>query len=222
MRSAFFSIFRKSPFEGLLRHAEIIREAAPLFRMAFIAYLDESRSDFEKYQNKVTMLESEGDAVKRNIRGHLPRGILLPMDKFQLLWYLREQDKILDSAQDSLHWLSYRNTHIPDEYVDDLLLMVDKITSVLKSIHPLVAAAESYFQSFSENHRAMVKSAIKQIREYEFESDQVERKLIADFLNYPFDNPTSAFHLVRLVEYMGDISNHAQNAGDMMRAMIAR
>ncbi|MGQ9795809.1 TIGR00153 family protein [Desulfosoma sp.] len=222
MRSAFFSIFRKSPFESLLRHAEIIREVAPLFKMAFLSYLEEVPSDFEKYHNRVTLLESEGDAVKRNIRGHLPRWILLPMDKFQLLWYLREQDKILDSAQDSLHWLSYRYTHIPDEFVDDLLLMVDKITSVLKSVHPMVAAAESYFQSFSENYRAMVKNTIKQIREYEFESDQVERKLLADFLNYPFDHATSAFHLVRLVEYMGNISNHAQNAGDMMRAMIAR
>ncbi|SMC18754.1 hypothetical protein SAMN02746041_00519 [Desulfacinum hydrothermale DSM 13146] len=222
MRSALLGIFRKSPFEGLLRHAELIREAGPLFKMAVLAYLDESFEDFEKYHNKVIVVESEGDTVKRNIRGHLPKGILMPVDKFQLLWYLREQDKILDSTQDALHWLSYRNTQIPDEYVDDLLLMVEKITNVLKSIHPLVLAAESYFQSFSENHRAMVKSAIKQIREYEFESDQVERKLLSDFFNYPFDNPTTAFHLVRLVEYMGDISNHAQNAGDMMRAMIAR
>ncbi len=222
MRSAIFGIFRRSPFEGLLRHADLIREAGPLFKMAFIAYLDDNQPDFEKYHNKVIVVESEGDAIKRNIRGHLPRGILLPVDKFQLLWYLREQDKILDSTQDALHWLSYRKTPIPDEFVDDLLLMVEKITSVLKSIHPLVAAAESYFQSFSENHRSLVKNAVKQIREYEFESDQVERKLLSDFLSYPFENPTSAFHLVRLVEYMGDISNHAQNAGDMMRAMIAR
>jgi uncharacterized protein Yka (UPF0111/DUF47 family) len=68
----------------------------------------------------------------------------------------------------------------------------------------------------------MVKTAIGQIREYELQSDMVERKLLSDVLSYPFENPTAAFHLAQLIRFMGDISNHAENAGDMMRAMIAR
>ncbi len=222
MRSAILNLFRRSPFEGLLRHAELIREAAPLFQSAVIAYFDESREDFQHYHNRVTVIESQGDSVKRNIRGHLPRGILLPMDKFQVLWYLREQDKILDSVQDALHWLSYRWTAIPDEHVDDLILMVEMVNNVLSAMVPLVASAETYFNTFSDQDRNQVKRAIREIREYEFQSDQVERKLLSDLLSFPFDNPTSAFHLVRFVEYMGDINNHAENAGDMMRAMIAR
>jgi uncharacterized protein Yka (UPF0111/DUF47 family) len=35
-------------------------------------------------------------------------------------------------------------------------------------------------------------------------------------------DPATTFHLIRLIEYIGEISNHAENAGDMMRAMIAR
>ena len=222
MRTALLKLFRQSPFAGLLKHGDLIREAAPLFRLAFLAYLDGNNDEFETHHNAVTVIENQGDGVKRNIRGHLPRGILLPMDKFQLLWYLREQDKILDSVQDALHWLSYRKTDIPDEMVDDLLLMVEKVNDVLNSVHPLVSAAENYFQSFSEQHRKVVKDAIHQIREYEFQSDQVERKLLSDVLSYPFNDSTSAFHLARLVEYLGNVSNHAENAGDMMRAMIAR
>ena len=222
MRTALLNLFRQSPFAGLLKHAELVGEAAPLFRLAFIAYLDSNKEEFEVCHNKVIIIENQADGVKRNIRGHLPRGILLPMDKFQLLWYLREQDKVIDSTQDSLHWLSYRETDIPDEMVDDLLLMVEKVNDVHKSIYPLVRAADNYFKTFSEQHRKMVKDAIRQIREYESQSDLVERKLLGDLLTYPFPNPTAAFHLVRLVECMGAISNHAENAGDMMRAMIAR
>ena len=222
MRTALLKLFRQSPFDGLLKHADYIRECGPIFRLALIAYLDESPEEFEKHHNQVTILENQGDLIKRNIRGHLPRGILMPMDKFQLLWYLREQDKILDSVQDALHWLSYRQTEIPDEMVDDLLLMVEKVNEVLKTVHPLVSAAESYFSNFSEQQRDLVKKEIRLIREYEFESDQVERELLSNILAYPFENPTSAFHLARLVEYMGNVANHAENAGDMMRAMIAR
>ena len=222
MRSVLLTLFRRSPFEGLLKHADTIRQVAPIFHLAFRCYLEERIQEFEIYHNKVIVLETQGDAIKRNIRGHLPRGILLPMDKFQLLWYLREQDKVLDAAQDALHWLSYKQTRIPPEYVDDLMLMVEKVNKVLEAMYPLVETARSYFRSFSERDRKLVKNAIRQIRDYEFQSDQVERKLISDFMNHPFDNPTSAFHLVRLVEYLGNISDHAENAGDMMRAMIAR
>ena len=222
MRTALWQLFRQSPFEGLKKHANLIREAAPIFRLAVLAYLDENSAEFESYHNKITIIEDQGDGIKRNIRGHLPRGILLPVDKFQLLWYLREQDKVLDGTQDALHWLSYRKTDVPDELVDDLLLMIEKVIDVLKSIHPLVEAADNYFQNFSENQRNQVKQAIRLIREYEFQSDQVERKLLSDILSYPFVNATSAYHLAELIRDLGDISNHAENAADVMRAMIAR
>jgi predicted phosphate transport protein (TIGR00153 family) len=222
MRTAFLNLFRKSPFDGLLRHADRITEVAPIFQSALLSYLDDDMDEFLLCHNQVTVIESQGDAIKRNIRGHLPRNILLPVEKFQLLWFLREQDKVLDSVQDALHWISYRETCIPEEMVDDILLMVEMITEVLKSIHPLVSASNDYFQSFSENDRERVKRAISQIREYEFQSDQVERKLLQDLFSYPFEDCSSTFHLVRMVEYMGDVSDHAENAGDMMRAMIAR
>jgi hypothetical protein len=222
MRTALLRLFRQSPFEGLIKHAELIRDVAPVFQQAFLSYLDDSAEEFEYYHNQITVIEHQGDTIKRNIRGHMPRGILLPMDKFQILWYLREQDKVLDSTQNGMHWLSYRKTHVPDEFVDDLLLMVEKVGDVLKSVLPLVVIADQYFRSFSENHRKEVKDAVHAIRHFESQSDIVERKLKSDFLSYEFDNPTSAFHLTKLVQYMGGISDHAENAADMMRAMIAR
>lgn len=222
MRSALLSLFRRSPFDGLKKHAELIRQSAPIFRMAVDAYVTGQTDEFEKFHNQITLIEDQGDHIKRNIRGHLPRGILLPMDKIQLLWYLREQDKVLDCTQDSLHWLSFRKTVIPEEMHEDLMLLVDKVANVLSSILHLVEAGERYFQTFTEQHRTVVKEAVREIRELEFHSDLVERKLLADILSFPFENATSAFHLTRLVEHMGDISNHAENAGDMMRAMIAR
>jgi len=222
MRTAFLKLFRQSPFPGLLKHADIIREVAPIYRDAFMCFLDGDFKEFENLHNKVIILENQGDVVKRNIRGHLPRGVLLPMDKFQLFTYLREQDKVLDSVQNVLHWLSYKHSCVPEELVDDFLLLIDRSIYSLKAIYPMVSASESYFSNFSEETRDTVKAAIRQIREYEFQSDQVERKLLADLFDYPFERDIMAFHLIRLVEFIGEISNHAENAADMMRAMIAR
>lgn len=222
MRTPLLYLFRESPFVKLLKHAEIVQEGGGLFRKAMICYLDGSCTDFEAFHMNVTKVEHEADRLKRNIRGHLPKGLMMPVDKFQFLLYLREQDKVLDSAQDALHWLSFRSTAVPDELVDDLLLLVDKAVEAINYLPLMVKRATVYLRSYSDKDRKQVKEVIKALRLKESESDTIERKLKSDIFALAGGDATTVYHLIRLVEYMGDISNHAENAGDVMRAMIAR
>jgi predicted phosphate transport protein (TIGR00153 family) len=222
MRFGLFKLFRESPFEKLKEHAEKVQEGGDLFRTAIKCYLESDCVEFEELHMKVTTLESDADRIKQNIRAHLPKGVLLPVDKFQFLWYLREADKVLDAMQDALHWLSYRTTLVPEPLVDDLLLMVDKAVEVIDQLPPMVEGAVRYFRNFSRKERDKVKDVIRDLRQKEFESDQIERKLKSDVFTLTVDDPATTFHLIRTIEYIGEISNHAENAGDMMRAMIAR
>ena len=222
MRFGLFSLFRESPFTKLQKHAQEVQAGGDLFRKAINCYLASDCTEFEELHLKVSALESEADRIKQNIRAHLPKGILLPVDKFQFLWYLREEDKVMDAMQDALHWLSYRTTTVPEPLVDDLLLMVDKAVEVIDQLPPMVAGAVEYFHSFSRKERDKVKEVIRDLRQKEFESDQIERKLKSDVFTLTVTDPATTFHLIRLIEYIGEISNHAENAGDMMRAMIAR
>jgi len=222
MRFGLFKLFRESPFDKLQEHAGKVQAGGELFRSAIKCYLESDCVEFEELHTKVTTLESDADRIKQNIRAHLPKGILLPMDKFQFLWYLREQDKVMDAMEDALHWLSYRTTLVPEPLVDDLLLMVDKAVEVIDQLPLMVTGAVHYFHNFSRKERDKVKDVIRDLRQKEFESDQIERKLKSDIFTLTVTDPATTFHLIRLIEYIGEISNHAENAGDMMRAMIAR
>jgi len=73
-----------------------LKECAQLFREAAICHVEGKLKEFDTLTDRVAKLESEADAIKRNIRNHLPRGILMPVDKFQFLQYLGEQDKVKD------------------------------------------------------------------------------------------------------------------------------
>ena len=222
MRFGLFSLFRESPFTKLLEHAEKVKAGGELFRTAIKCYLESECAEFEELHLKVTELESEADRIKQNIRAHLPKGVLLPVDKFQFLWYLREADRVMDSMQDALHWLSYRTTIVPEPLVDDLLLMVDRAVEVIDHFGPMVEGAVQYFRNFSGKDRDRVKAVIHELRQKEFESDQIERKLKSDVFTLTVMDPATTFHLIRLIEYIGEVSDHAENAGDMMRAMIAQ
>jgi predicted phosphate transport protein (TIGR00153 family) len=222
MRTPLLRLFRESPFDKLLLHAEKVQQGARELRQAVECYMDGNWDEFEGLHLQVTRFESEADAIKRNIRGHLPRGIMMPVDKPLFLWYLRAQDKVMDAIQDTLHWLSYRNAPVPDPLADDLLFLVDKAAEAADQLPLMVKCGMQYFRSYSGKDREGVKEMIRAIRQKENESDQIERKLFSDIFVHTVSDPVSIFHLVRLVEIIGEISNNAENAADMMRAMIAR
>jgi uncharacterized protein Yka (UPF0111/DUF47 family) len=65
-----------------------------------------------------------------------------------------------------------------------------------------------------------VKEIIYDLRRREHEADKLEDGLKLKIFTVEKD-PTRMFHMIRLSEIVGAIADHAENAGDMMRAMIA-
>ena len=222
MRLPFLSMFMTSPFDGLEEHADKVKECAWTFQQAVECHISPRCQRFEELRNEIIRLEHEADAVKRRIRGHLPKGTLLPVDKFQIFRYLREQDAVLDSVEDALDWISYRDDPgIPEELHKDFLQLVDSVIDPIDELSHMVIEARKYFQNYSEEQRVVVKEIIRSLRQQEHNADKFEDIIKEKALNLKID-PVTVFHMVRLAETIGSIADHAENAGDMMRAMIAR
>ncbi|MBU2497565.1 MAG: TIGR00153 family protein [Proteobacteria bacterium] len=220
MRSTFMYLFVKSPFENLKRHADKVSECARMFSQAVACHIDKKCEEFDDLTDQVAKLESEADAIKRNIRGHMPRGILMPVDKFQFFMYLREQDKVLDAVEDALYWLSYRPQGVEDQVGEDLKFLVGKVVPAIENLSPLVEMATHFFKRKYKQKRVEIKSLIREIRRIENEADTLERELIHKIFTQIKD-PLQVYFLIRLVETIGSIADHAQNASDMMRAMVS-
>ena len=222
MRIPFISMFVTSPFEGLQEHAQKLEDCALVFQQAMECYISEECERFEEFRSEIDRLEGEADAIKRRIRGHLPKGTLLQFDKFELFRFLGEQDNVLDAMEESLDWISIRSDlGIPQPLINDIKVLVDAITSAIEELSKMVAEARKYFTNLSENQRDVVKEIIHNLRQQEHEADKLEDR----FKQKVFDSvsdPVTVFHLVRMAEIIGKIADHAENAGDMMRAMIAK
>ena len=222
MRIPFMSMFITSPFEGLQEHAEKVKECAWVFQRAIECIIEERCEDFEQFRKDIDKLESEADAIKRRIRGHLPKGTLLVVDKFEVFRYLREQDKVLDAVEEGLDWLSFRAAAgIPEVLEKDFMILVEAVIDPIEQLHQMVAEARKYFSSFSEHQRVVVKDMIHTLRQYEHEADKLEDAVKEKIFN-SIDDAVAVFHLIRLTEIIGSIADHAENAGDMMRAMMAK
>ena len=222
MRIPFLSLFVASPFDGLQEHAEKVKECAWTFQSAIECHISNSCKRFEELRREIIELERQADAVKRRIRGHLPKGTLLQVDKFQLFRYLREQDSVLDAVEDALDWISYRSEPgIPAELEKDFLMFVDAVIDPIDELSKMVKAAREYFRTYSDKQRLVVKEIIRDLRHQEHDADKHEDRIKEKALNMDID-PVTVFHMVRLAETIGSIADHAENAGDMMRAMVAK
>ncbi len=222
MRIPFFNMFMTSPFEGLQEHAEKVKECSWAFQQAIECYFSPKCKTFEEFRDEVAQLESEADAIKRRIRGHIPKRTMTPVSTFLIFRYLKQQDSVLDAVEDTLDWISYRSeTRIPAELEKDFALLVNAVIDPIENLVSMVAEAREYFKNYSEKQRVVVKNIIHTLHQQEREVDKFEDIIKRKVFNMEIDAVT-IIYLVRLAEIIGSIADHAQNAGDMMSAMLSK
>ena len=208
-------------FDGLEEHANKVKEGGWAFQQAVECYTSNEHSKFEEYRNEVDRLESEADAIKRKIRASIPRGKKMPVEAFLLFMYIKEQDKVLDSVETSLNWISFRPESTPaEELKKGLCDLVNIVVAPIDELSIMVSEARKYFDNYSSRQRIIVKDIIKNLRRYEHEADTLEDCLKLNIFAKEKDS-AAIFHMVKLAELIGSVADHAENAGDMMDAMIA-
>ncbi|MFH0998109.1 MAG: DUF47 family protein [Pseudomonadota bacterium] len=222
MRLPFLSFIMAPTFCGIQEHADKVKECAWIFQQAIECRVNAHCELFEAHRKEVIRMENDADITKYRIRAYLPREILMPVDKVLLLKYVQEQDGILDAVVGALAWISYRNREfIPADLHKDFFLLVDAVMDPFEEISRMVAEAVKYFQRYSENRRNKIKEIIRTIRLQEHEANKIEEMIIRKAFESVTD-PITLFHVIRLAESIGAIADHAENAGDIMRAMLAR
>jgi hypothetical protein len=222
IRTPLTGIIRKSPLDGLLAHAEKVEECIHLLKEDLEAYWEEDYARFDELAKKIGEAEHEADLIKSNIRAHLPRNVLLVVEKSHFLTCLREEDAILDYTEDVSIWLGFRKGKIPDEIKEEFFEHLERVIECVEAYERAIKEAKGIIGRTSrEEGRKKVKDAIKETHRKEWEADEVERSLTKKIFELDME-PLAKFHLIKVVGLIGEIANHTENAGDWLRVMIAR
>ncbi|MBF0224479.1 MAG: TIGR00153 family protein [Desulfobacterales bacterium] len=220
MRIPFFFRFFKSPFIEIAKHAEKVKECVWTFQQAIECYVSDQCNNFEELRAKVIMLENEADELKRRIRANVAKKKIMPVPRFAVFMYIREQDKVVDALEDALNWIYCKSKPcIPKEIEKDFMLFVDTVIDPAEELISLVTEADIYFRTYSAKNKKKAKEIIKKLHQMENEADKVEDMIIQKIFTLK-DDPLSLFHTLKLASIIGSVADHAENAGDMMSAMI--
>jgi len=222
MRTVLFNMFRKeTPFDGLIKHGEKVKEGVSKLGEAVKAYLGRDYVHFEDLTDEIKTLENDADIIKCGIRNNLPRGIFIPVEKSALLSLLKEQDSILDVCEDIVVWLQFRKSNPGPELKRSMLEYLEKVIDLAQNLEAMVKDMHRLITSMSPSERKRIKENIKSIHFSEDAIDRMERNIIRSI----FDNENEMlyfYHIIHVVFLLGNIADHVENAGDNIRLMLAR
>lgn len=224
-RAPIFDTFRtKSPFEGMHEHAGKIQDCLAALQQTLDDFI--AGKDVIEQAERVSALELAADEVKSNIRNHLPANVRMPVDKALFLQALSEQDRILDEAEDAAMWMSMRPGVVPAPIAEGLQALLAKVVETVAAYEKAVANTRDLVETgFVKREREEEKRLIHRVHELEHESDvlshQVSRQLFDPALEEQLGG-VRVYHLLKVVLQMSKIADHAENAGDRLRAMLSR
>lgn len=208
-------------FQLLRRHARLIVECLARLPLSLEAYFEGNRERLSEIARDVRDIEKEADKVKTNIRGHIPRGLILPVEKFELFMYLKEQDALADLGEELLNLLLLHRVEVNKELSQDLLRLLEQALEPTQHLEDLVAYSLKYLTSWDEEARERAKNLVRQFRHSQFLTEELAYRL-RERIYALISDPKDFYHLHQIVHTISALASHGENTADLLRAMIAR
>ena len=215
-------LFGKSPFEPLYQHMLKVKACVDLVRPLMDAFLKGEQEKIRDVARKIFKAEHDADMVKKEIRSRLPKSILLPVARGDILRFLKEQDNIADSAEDLAALLILRKTTVPDELKEKIKEFIEKLLETYEVAmtvsNEIKLLAETSFGG-EEAHKVM--ELIEQVKVKEWEADKAQMTAAKKMFSIEKKlDPVSVMMWMHIFKELGTLANHAENAGDQMRLML--
>lgn len=217
-------MFARSPFMPMQEHITKAQECAAELIPFFQAVIDENWETARDIQKQIAQFEHEADNIKREIRQNLPGNLFLPVQRTDLLELVRMQDKIANKAKDISGLILGRQMTMPEcihtelfEFLNTALATTEQAKTAMHELDELITSG------FRGHEVEVVERLIRELDRLEHETDEHERNLRSALFKvertlYPID----AMFLYRIIEWIGDLANRAQQVGSRLQILLAR
>lgn len=218
------ALFGKSPFKPMQEHMKVVEECAEALIALFEALLAGDRDEVVAQKDRIFSLENRADEIKHELRSQLPRSLFMPVDRRDLLDLLHRQDSIADTAQDVAALVVLRGMQVPDFLRDPLLPFVRRVVDAVHKCREVIGELDELLEAgFRGAETRRCEEIIRELSVIETETDDQGLQLVGLLFSHEDElSPLRVVYWQRLIEMVGHVADHAENAGDRLRLLIAR
>jgi len=216
-------LFGPNPFTSLQDHMRVVVECVDLLPELFDALLDGDESRVHSGKKRIFEKENEADRIHSRIRDTLPKRYFLPVSRRDLLDLLGAQDDIADTAQDIAGLLYERDMQVPDVLRARLPEFVAACVDVARHAAGIVEELDELLEmGFGGKEAESVHEMIDKLHGLENATDTLGMELTRALFSVEEEmNPVSVVFWHRLIEWIGDVADHAESVGNRIRLLIA-
>ncbi len=223
-RNNILGLFANSPFTPLQKHASKVEDCSELLVPFFEKTFEEDWNEAEKIRNQISKEEGRADALKREIRLNLPRGLFMPVSRGDLLELVTQQDKLANCCKDVAGRVIGRELLIPKPLQESFLHFVKRNIDSARQAHKVVCEMDNLLESsFRGREVELVNDMILELDVIEKDTDLLQRILRKDLRNIENNyNPIDVMFMYKIIEIVGDIADQAERIGARVEIMLAK
>jgi len=216
-------IFGASPVRPLQDHMQTCYLCAKEL-VAFFGHV--AKADWDQAQSsreRIVELEQEADDMKRQIRGQLPKSLLMPVPRQDLLELLLVQDRIANLARDVSGLVLGRRMSIPPPIQQEFLAFVSRNVDAAKKARKSIRELDELYESgFRGAEAELVESLVNELDEIEDETDVMQARIRAQIFAIEADlPPVDVIFLYRVLELTGHVGDMAERVGRRLELLLS-
>lgn len=169
-------------------------------------------------------LEHEADNIKNTLRAHLPKSLLMPVDRRDLLEILEIQDDIADTSEDIAALFSLRPFPVHEEMREQLLTLTRRCTDASEHAAKIINTLDELVETgFGGRQSDLVNEMVDELNRIESDTDQIGTDLLKKLFSLEDEmSPVSVMLWYELIAKISNIADLSEKVGNRLRLLLAR
>lgn len=217
-------VFGRSPVRPLQQHMRKVVACVNELIEFFEATVANDWGRAAQARENVSRLENEADAMKTDVRLHLPNTLFMPVARADILDLVTVQDKVANKAKDITGLMTGRKMQIPEPLGKPVLAFVQRAVDAARQAETTVNELDELFETgFRGAEVEVVESMIKELDRIEKDTDRMQIDIRAQLFKMEKDlPPVDVMFLYKIIDWIGDLADQSQRVGSRLHLLLAR
>lgn len=216
-------IFGDSPVGAMQDHMDTCYRCAKELITFFEHVVSGDWDQAQCSRDKIVELEHEADEFKGQVRTQLPKSLLMPVPREDLMELMLVQDQIANRARDVSGLALGRRMELPAAIQKEFLSFVSRNVDAAKKARSSIRELDELYETgFRGAEAELVESLVHDMDQIEDDTDvmqvEIRAKLFAIEDTLP---PVNVMFLYRIIELTGDIADMAERIGRRIQVLLS-
>jgi len=216
------NLFGRSPIRPLQQHMHASVACARAVLPLMEAMIAGRRDELPRLREEIDRLEHQADHLKHEIRSHLPRRLMLAVERRDLLEILDFQDSMADTAQDIAGLADQRGMLVPPPIAQPLREFVNVVLDTCEQAQTIIDELDELVETgFAGREAGRVEEMITTLSKTESDADARAEALTRQIFAMEEELGVGTVFWWELIKEIGNISDYAERVGNRLRLLIA-